>query len=97
MISPVTTIPAPPPHLFCRASDHWFGRLEIGAESVYGALAGEELVTEPAVAGGGGGGAVPVDIRHGSRQDGHRRAGLHLLPRHHQGNNLVWSRLPNHS
>ena len=64
-----------------------------------GSLAGEEPVAEPAVAGGargggGGGGAVPFDLRHGSRQDGHRRAGLHLLPRHHQGN-LVWSRLPN--
>jgi hypothetical protein len=54
------------------------------------ALAGEEPVAEPAVArggggGGGGGGAVPVDLRHGSRQDGHRRPVLHLLSRHNQG------------
>jgi hypothetical protein len=49
--------------------------------------AGEEPVAEPAVARGGGGGwgAVPVDLRHGSRQDGHRRPVLHLLSRHHQG------------
>lgn len=59
-----------------------------------GTRAGEEPVADPAVAAGGGGGAVPVDLRHGSRQDGHRRAGIHLLPRHHQGI-LVWSWLPN--
>jgi hypothetical protein len=51
------------------------------------ALAGEEPVAEPAVAGGGGGGggAVLIDLRHGSRQDGHRRPVLHLLSRHNQG------------
>lgn len=49
------------------------------------ALAGEEPVAEPAVARGGGRGAVPVDLRHGSRQDGHRRPVLYLLSRHHQG------------
>ena len=50
------------------------------------ALAGEEPVAEPAVARGGGWGAVPFDLRHGSRQDGNRRPVLHLLSRHLQGN-----------
>jgi hypothetical protein len=50
-----------------------------------GAVAGEEPVAEPAVAAGGWG-VVPVDLRHGSRQDGHRRPDLHLLSRHHKGN-----------
>jgi hypothetical protein len=57
-------------------------------------VAGEEPVAEPSVAGDGGSGwsAVPVDLRHGSRQDGHWRPGLHLLSRHHKGN-LIWPRL----
>lgn len=63
-------------------------------------LAGEEPVAEPAVARVGGQGAVSVDLRHGSRQDGHERPVLHLLPRHTKVIRLVlcsksWiSRLP---
>lgn len=48
-------------------------------------VAGEEPVAEPPVAGVGGWGAVPVDLRHRSCEDGYRSPGLHLLSRHHQG------------
>lgn len=65
-----------------------FRGIFFGTESIHlsmRSLAGEEPVAEPAVARGGGQGAVSVDLRHGSRQDGHGRPVLHLLPRHHQG------------